>query len=132
VILADTSALYAVTDAADPNHEAAKARLAEIERLGETLLVHTYVLVETFALLQRRHGLAAALKAHDAVAQVKTVAVDRALHDRAAAWLRSHPSRKVSLVDAVSFEVMRAHGIATAFAFDDDFERAGFGLLGRP
>jgi predicted nucleic acid-binding protein len=34
--------------------------------------------------------------------------------------------RKVSLVDWVSFEVMRRTGIDVAFAFDDDFRAQGF------
>jgi predicted nucleic acid-binding protein len=37
--------------------------------------------------------------------------------------------RQVSLVDLVSFEVMRREGIDTAFAFDRDFERAGFQVV---
>lgn len=36
--------------------------------------------------------------------------------------------RAPSLVDFVSFEVMRERGITTAFAFDDDFRRQGFEL----
>lgn len=35
-----------------------------------------------------------------------------------------------SLVDAVSFELMRAEGIEEAFAIDPDFEREGFSLVG--
>ena len=34
--------------------------------------------------------------------------------------------RKVSFVDWVSFEVMRRAGVASAFAFDADFETQGF------
>lgn len=36
------------------------------------------------------------------------------------------PRSKISLVDRVSFEVMRARGINEAFAFDRDFAAAGF------
>jgi uncharacterized protein len=128
VILIDTSALYALADDRDPNHSEATSSARDIAEAGVPLLVHTYVLVETFALLQRRHGLSAALKAHAFAVAVPTLAVDRALHDRAVEWLRAHPSRKTSLVDAASFEVMRERGITTAFAFDTDFEAAGFRL----
>jgi predicted nucleic acid-binding protein len=35
-------------------------------------------------------------------------------------------SRGISFVDRTSFELMRAEGIARAFAFDRDFARQGF------
>jgi len=44
-------------------------------------------------------------------------------------WLARHQERPWSLVDAVSFEVMQREGIERAFAFDQDFELAGFALL---
>lgn len=34
--------------------------------------------------------------------------------------------RQLSLVDCVSFTVMRERGIKTAFVFDDHFEEQGF------
>jgi predicted nucleic acid-binding protein len=37
--------------------------------------------------------------------------------------------RRTSLVDWVSFEVMRRRGIETAFAFDRDFATAGFAVV---
>lgn len=37
--------------------------------------------------------------------------------------------QRFSLVDAVSFEVMRQAGVTQAFAFDQRFEVAGFELL---
>jgi predicted nucleic acid-binding protein len=36
----------------------------------------------------------------------------------------------LSLVDAVSFAVMREAGITRAFAFDEDFRAAGFEVFG--
>jgi predicted nucleic acid-binding protein len=54
--------------------------------------------------------------------------VDLALHDRAISWLKARSGKVPSLVDAVSFAVMRERGIREAFAFDEDFQRAGFRL----
>jgi len=34
--------------------------------------------------------------------------------------------RQLSLVDCISFEVMRRRGIKTAFTFDDHFAEQGF------
>ncbi|OGT94732.1 MAG: hypothetical protein A3I79_05380 [Gemmatimonadetes bacterium RIFCSPLOWO2_02_FULL_71_11] len=44
-------------------------------------------------------------------------------------WIARHADKTYSLTDAVSFEVMTRDGIREAFAFDLDFERAGFRLL---
>ena len=47
-------------------------------------------------------------------------------HDRAVAAYLAGLRSGVSLVDQVSFEVMRDEVIDTAFAFDDDFVDEGF------
>ena len=46
-----------------------------------------------------------------------------------ASWLERFTDQRFSLTDAVSFEVMRRQRLTTAFAFDEDFEVAGFDLL---
>ena len=125
MIFLDTSAIYAWTDRGDPQHEAAKARLKAILEDTETLVTHNYVLVEATALIQRRLGLTVARAfALDAVA-FDIEWVDAALHSEALdRWKRGR--RELSLVDEVSFLVMRQRGIRAAFAFDPDFEREGF------
>ncbi len=44
-------------------------------------------------------------------------------------WLARYPDQRFSIVDAVSFEVMRRMGLRHAFAFDRHFEVAGFEVL---
>jgi predicted nucleic acid-binding protein len=56
---------------------------------------------------------------------VEVIFVSREIHDAGVRRLLDAGRRRVSLVDAVSFEVMRARRIEEAFAFDD-FEREGF------
>jgi len=128
VILIDTSALYALASREDPRHGEAAQLLDSIRSRPEDLLVHTYVLAETFSLLHRRFGLDLALRTSDETVEIPTVVVDRGLHDRGAEWLRARRASRLSLVDAVSFVVMQERGIETAFAFDPDFEKAGFRL----
>lgn len=128
MILLDTSAIYALASPIDVRHADAVKALERAEGEGEALLVHTYVLVESFALVHRRHGFPAAERIDAELAPVLTVSVDRPLHDRAIAWLRAHPDTRASLVDAVSFVVMSERGLDAALAFDPDFERAGFRL----
>jgi predicted nucleic acid-binding protein len=132
LILADTSAFQALASREDPRHAEEAALLDSIRRGSEDLPVHTCVLAETFALLHRRFGRDLALRTSDDIAGVRTIVVDRELHDRGAEWLRSRRESRLSLVDAVSFVVMRENGMDTAFAFDPDFEKAGFRLYGGP
>jgi predicted nucleic acid-binding protein len=51
--------------------------------------------------------------------------------DAIARWLVRFPDQEFSLVDAVSFEVMRRNKLTHAFAFDQHFAIAGFELLNR-
>ena len=125
MIFLDTSAIYAWTDRADPQHEVAKARLKTILEDTETLVTHNYVLVEATALIQRRLGLTVARAFALDAAAFDIEWVDAALHGEALErWKRGR--RELSLVDEVSFLVMRRRGIRAAFAFDPDFEREGF------
>lgn len=128
MIFLDTSAIYALADRADPNHRRAREHLLRVLEAGETLLTHNYVLVESMALLQRRLGMPAAIRfARDAEA-FEVVWVDESTHGEAVARLEKTGTGGVSLVDAVSFLVMRKRGIRTALAFDADFVAAGFRL----
>lgn len=126
----DTSALYALLSRTDENHRAAAAAFPELRRRGP-LVTHNYVVVEAAALVHRRLG-SAAVRAllDDLLTPVEVVWVDPDLHAVAqAVFLAGARRRGVSLVDRVSFETMRRHGIAAAFAFDPDFASEGFELI---
>jgi uncharacterized protein len=128
-VFVDTSALYALLDEDDANHERAVAIWRAL-LTDHDLTTHAYVAVETTALVQRRLGFAAADQLHAAILPpVLLVPVDRELHDRAVTRWRSLSQRELSLVDVTSFELMAQGGLDTAFAFDDDFTTAGFTLL---
>ena len=51
------------------------------------------------------------------------------LHRSGVGALLSASRRDLSLVDCVSFEVMRTSGINTVFAFDKHFNEQGFTLI---
>lgn len=131
MILLDTSAVYALADRADPNHE--RARVSFERALGddEKFLLHSYVIVESAALLQGRLGLQAALAFLGdvkATGSFERVWIDEAVHDRALARLARLGKRGVSLVDCTSFVLMESRGVREALAFDRDFEDQGFAL----
>lgn len=90
-------------------------------------MTHSYVIVETAALAQRRLGAEAAREFLQELAPVVgTVWVDEPTHQAGVAALLAALPTHVSLVDFISFEVMREYGISLVFGFDDDFVAAGF------
>jgi len=125
-LFVDTSALYALIDRDDINHASATRFWSTIS-LAEALLTHNYVLVETSALVQRRLGIEALRVLVDELTlPISTVFIDRTVHEAAVSGVLAAQMRELSLVDMVSFEVMRRAGIRAAFAFDDHFARFGF------
>jgi len=129
-VFIDTSALLAVLDADDINHLAAKPFWERIVTAGDTLISHNYILVEASALSLRRLGLEALrVLEGDIVPILRVVWVTREIHNAAASAHLVAGRRSLSLVDCVSFEVMRRAGIRTAFAFDHHFQEYGHEIL---
>ena len=117
MILVDSSALYAGLDADDPAHVRSADTFAALIARGERLVVHSFGIVETIALLQRRIGPSAVRTlVEDVLPRVETFWVQPPIHERAVLALLSSASRRISIVDWTSFEVMRELGIRTAFA----------------
>ena len=126
----DTSALYAVLDASDASHPPARTAWAGLLARDDSLLTSNYVIGESFALLQRHLGLEAVRAFQDLVLPVLEVEwVDQADHATAVQAVLAADRRELSLVDCVSFQVMRRLGLRTVFAFDEHFEEQGFEVL---
>lgn len=126
----DTSALFALLDDDDPAHARAAETFSALRAQSEQLRTHSYVISESAALVQRRLAPEALVALFERLLPlVDTIFVDEALHRTAVAALLASPPTRVSLVDRVSFELMRTEGIDRAFAFDDDFGKAGFTAL---
>ena len=124
-VFVDTSALLAMLDPDDPNHAAATDIFTATLQADEAF-THDYVHVEVEQLVRRRRGAeAAATLLKDVLPALQTVWVDEEIHREAVAGLAGK-GRGSSLVDQVSFAVMRRLHVDTAFAFDADFRREGF------
>jgi predicted nucleic acid-binding protein len=94
--------------------------------MSDELVTHNYVHVEADALVRRRLGRDAAADLADRLLPgVTTIWVDESMHRMAAEALRAGGGQG-SLVDHVSFVVMRKEGISRALAYDRDFEAQGF------
>ena len=129
-VFVDTSALFAVLDADDANHASAARIWRNLLDEREEMVCSNYILIESFALLKRRLGLEAVRTFRSDVVGVLQVRwVDEALHAAGVAALLTAGRRQLSLVDCVSFELMRRQGLTKAFAFDDDFTDQGFACL---
>lgn len=126
----DSSALFAIVNARDENHARAEELWFEAIQAGTRLVCTNYVVLETFALLQRRLGVDAVRAfSTEVVPSLEVEWVDESLHrDGVAAVLAAH-RRELSLVDCVSFAAMNKFGIREAFAFDQDFRDRGFECL---
>lgn len=124
-VFVDSSAFYAAADDGDRSSQRARALLSR----DEALLTTDHVLVESWLLLQRRLGSAAAerfwaaIRAGAAVVEHVTPAdleASRAIGER-------FPDQPFSIVDRTSFAVMERLGVHRAVTFDDDFAVYRFG-----
>ena len=128
MILLDSSAIYALADGNDPNHARALSLFRHVLQSREELLVHSSILVEATALLQRRLGLDTALQFLKESESFVIHWVTAGDHQKAVDLLRKQGRRGLSLVDCTSFAVMRHYRVSRALAFDADFEQEGFVL----
>jgi predicted nucleic acid-binding protein len=127
----DTSGLFALLDEDDEFHLRAVAWLEAIGGDRDIALVaHSYIIVETAALVHRRLGIEAVRVLMDAyVPALSMVYVDSRLHESGVTGYLSALRRGASLVDHVSFAFMRDQAVDQAFAFDQDFAEQGFTLV---
>lgn len=126
MIFLDTSAIYALADARDPNHGSALELFRQALEGSEVMLVHNYILVEAAALLQHRLGLTSALQFLREAEGFEVHWISPEDHRHAVALLKELGRRELSLVDCMSFIVMRQREVKQVLAFDPDFEREGF------
>lgn len=131
MIFLDTSAVYALTDESDKDYKEAKELFTFALSQEHQFALHNYILVEAGALIQRRVGLEQAKKFLKEAAKFHIFWIDAQMHRFAEDYFHTHATRKLSFVDCASFVVMHKHGITRAFAFDDDFQKAGFQLYGK-
>ena len=130
-VFVDTSALIAVIDRDQPWHAAAGKFFGESAASGSPALVTcSLIVVETTALIQARFGVELAIAFHDDLLPMLDVrGVDDSLLAEATVAWRAARRRRLSLVDCVSFALMRRDGMRAAFTFDRDFQDEGFVVL---
>ena len=129
-VFVDTSAFYAVIDRADENHTAARETWLRLLREEHVLLTTNYVLLESCALLQNRLGVPALRVFHEDVVpllQIDWVAEDR--HRSGVEAALAAARKRLSVVDCIAFQTMRAYGAQTVFCFDRHYAEQGFTVI---
>lgn len=134
-IFVDTGGWIAISDTADHYHAPASAFYRRISRERRRLVSTNLVVAETYRLVLYTAGYRSAIRFLAAIE--RGVEVDRLrlvysspdVEVDARQILRQYDDQTFSYTDAVSFAVMRALGLADAFAFDKHFSTMGFVCL---
>lgn len=119
-VLWDSSAILALLDADDADHQRAAATAGQIASERRPSFITNYIEVEAHALLLRKLGRALARE----WLLTGGLPVMRALpaeEDRAREIVARHSDKDWSLCDAISFAVLDVRGIRRAFTFDRHF-----------
>ena len=119
-VLWDSSAILALLDADDADHERAVAMAGQIASEKRPSFITNYIEVEAHALLLRQLGRTHARE----WLLTGGLPVIRALpeeEDRAREIIARHSDKDWSLCDAISFAVLDVRGIRCAFTFDRHF-----------
>jgi predicted nucleic acid-binding protein len=126
-VFVDTSVLIAFLDADDPAHGVCREAWRHCVLEGEGMVTTDYVVLEAVAVAQRRWGLDAVRTIVDEYMPLIDVG-SVSTEDRGAAIgaLLAAGRRHLSLVDCVSFTVMRRLGIREYLGLDPHFEEQGF------
>jgi uncharacterized protein len=131
-VFIDTSAFVALRNAAEAEHERARAALAALLSDGVALFTSNYVFAETYTALMVRVGRGEAIewgRRFRAGGAVELVRLDEDVESDAWRILEGHDDKQWSYVDATSFALIEREGNGEAFAFDAHFGQRGLRVL---
>jgi predicted nucleic acid-binding protein len=123
-VLWDSSAILALLDANDADHERAVEVARHIAAERRPCFITNYIEAEAHALLLRKLGRAIA-RQWLLTGNLPVVAALAADEQRAKAILARHLDKDWTLCDAISFAVLDAHRMSRAFTFDHHFRQYG-------
>lgn len=127
LVFVDTSGFYGFLDRTDPFHETSKSQFLSCEARGWHMLTSSFVLHETWALVQARLGWDAVEDwLSSLVPLCEIVWINEAIYTTASARTRQARERRLSLTDCSSFEIMLAHNCRHFIGDDKHFQTMGF------
>ena len=127
-VFVDTSAFVALRNAAEAEHEPARAALSALLAEGAALFTSNYVFAETYSALMVRVGRGEAVewgRRFRASGAIELVRAESDVEDAAWEILERHDDKAWSYVDATSFALIEREGNGEAFAFDAHFAQRG-------
>lgn len=128
-VFVDTSAVFALVDRGDANHDAARAGLDTLKARRAEPLLTNFIVAELHALLLARLDAAIARRWLSRIVwPVERVTEED--ESRARIIVVRYTDKTYTYTDATSFAVMERLGLKTAFAFDPHFRQYGFQVLG--
>jgi predicted nucleic acid-binding protein len=128
-LLADTGALLALFNPRDEFHKPARKFVGQAP--GTRFVLTELILSETVTRLRARTGAARAADVGSALLRsqrYEVLFIDPTLLEGGLAELRRFGDKRLSLVDAVSFAVIRSLALDGSFTFDRDFRDCGFSV----
>jgi predicted nucleic acid-binding protein len=129
-VLWDSSAILALLDADDADHERAVTVAERVAAERRPSFITNYIEAEAHALLLRKLGRAIAREWLLTAGFPMLRALPQE-EERAKIILARHTDKDWSLCDAISFAVLESRGARTAFTFDRHFRQYGrFEVLG--
>jgi predicted nucleic acid-binding protein len=129
-VLWDSSAILALLDADDADHERAVRAAQRIASERRPSFITNYIEAEAHALLLHKLGRALALEwlLRGGLPILRVLPREE---ERAREILSRHADKDWSLCDAISFAVIELREVRTAFSFDRHFRQYGrFEVLG--
>jgi len=131
-IVVDTSAIYAMLDKTDDNHQNAIEAWLKLLNEAELIVASSYVVTEAIALLHARGGTSVVRAFVEEILPVVEIDwVDPATHNAAlSAMLMVEGRNGPSLTDCANMETMRRLRIHTIFAYDKHYAREGVTVTG--
>lgn len=131
-VLIDTSAIYALLDNTDKNHVAANVMWPTLVNGEDLIVVSSYTVNETIALLHHRRGMAGVRVFVDEVLPALEMDwADYQTYSMALSMMLATEGKKgPSLTDCANLETMRRLRIHTIFAYDKHYERPGITVIG--
>jgi predicted nucleic acid-binding protein len=131
-VFVDTSAFVAFALRRDDRHVAARTCFRALMESRTQLVTSDWVFGETVSFVRRRAGYSVAREAGERLREspsLEIVSVDKNTVEEAWESFVGYRFDDLSLVDCVSFTLMRSRKIRKVFTFDRHFREAGFDLL---
>lgn len=128
----DTSFAVALSSPKDLYHPRAVALARNLERLGSQMVTTRAVILEIGNSLSRllyRSAGVALLDFLETDPRVEIVPLSENLYRKGFEIFRSRHDKEWSLVDCISFEVMRDRGLVDSLTTDQHFKQASFRAL---